>query len=172
MRVTDSNQVWGLLGELSTGDAVFSADDLFRALRVFEGPEAKEAWFELFVICAGNVGLTITNGHKVWVLHVDVNCGYMTAFGEFALEVEEFLESDCILVNLLLVLLLVLHFLVLLLVAGQTHQTTLLFGLLVVVIVKAGSFKIHRGVVFVGNVLLLILGLGHETFNNFDGGKH
>ena len=172
MGVTDSNQVRRLLGELGTSDAVFSADDLFRELGVFEGPEAKQAWFELFVIGAGNVRLTITDSDKVWVLHVDVDCRDVTAFGELALEVEEFLESDCILVNLLLVLLLVLHFLVLLLVARKTHQPTLLLRLFVVVIVETGSFQIHRRVVFVRHVLLLILGLSHEAFDNFDGGKH
>ena len=81
--------MWLLLGKLATGDAVVRSDNSFRELRVLQGPEAKETLLQKLVVCAVDIVLTITDCYQIWVLDVDINTRYHTAFGFRALEGEE-----------------------------------------------------------------------------------
>jgi hypothetical protein len=125
--------MWLLLGELTASDAVLGPDDLLGELGVLEGPEAEETGLQLAVIRAVDVVLSVTDGDQVGIGDVDVDAGDVAALGGGALEGEERLQVDLVLLHLLLFLLLFfLLVLLLLLLADADAQPALLVRLFLV----------------------------------------
>ena len=82
------------LGKLAACDTVISANDALRELRILQRPKAQQTAHQLFVICAVDIVLAVTDNNQVRVLHVHIDGGNHTSTVGLWIQVFHFRHSD------------------------------------------------------------------------------
>ncbi len=157
-----------LFRELTASDAVVRANDALGELGVLKGPEAQKTGLQKLIISAVDIMFTVTDNDKVWVLNVDVDSGDHTALSLWTVKDKQVFKGGSAITGRLIVLLFFLLFLLLLLTAPNSHNATLFLVFVIVIVVIIFLLQVHGRVVLVGNVLVMILSLSEQSFDNLD----
>jgi len=150
---------------------VLSVDDFFRKIRVFQGPETEKTRFKFIIVSAGDIVLTIGNGNQIIVCSIDINASNRASFSNIIFKFKEILKTRLVRRGLFFFLVFFNSFLFFIFLFTES-KTLFLSILFIVITLLALITKINRRIVLVKNVLLVVLTLSQQSFNDSDCFKH